>query len=219
MLSHLDRSLFPARCEVIEVIPSQRYVYVIFKNGHSSFDSFKIINPCRIFINQQIQKLNNIDVIIRTPDDRFSSGINTFIQHTVRDNPELDPTTVEWFALNYLSLNRHYASQFSWLLNLARYLDSNTTLNFLPMSAVGDITGFNRKPYGVQPSSKELINQINLLTHKEMYQRIDAVIFGCIGQSMTFTKLLQHIKTVDSPAYEYVIGHAQQILNPTYALS
>jgi hypothetical protein len=219
MLSHLDRIIFPDRCEVLEVVPSQRYVYVIFKNGHSSFDAFKITNPRRVLINQQIQKLTNIDVIVRDPQDRLISGINTFIQHTVRDNPDLDPTTVEWFALNYLSLNRHYASQFSWLFNLARYLDSNTTLNFLSMSAVGDITGLDRKPLGVQPASKELINQIDLLTHKEMYQRIDAVIFGCIGQSMTFTKLLQHIKTVDLPAYEYVIGHAQQILNPTYALS
>ena len=219
MLSHLDRIIFPDRCEVLEVVPSQRYVYVIFKNGHSSFNSFKITNPRRILINQQIQKLTNIDVIVRDPQDRLISGINTFIQHTVRDNPDLDPTTVEWFALNYLSLNRHYASQFSWLLNLARYLNLDTTLNFLPMSAVGDITGLDQKPLGVQPASKELINQIDLITNNEMYQRIDAVIFDCIGQSMTFTQLLQHIKIIDSPAYEYVIGYAQQILNPTYALS
>ena len=219
MLSHLDRILFPDRCEVIEVVPSQRYVYVIFKNGYSSFDSFKIINPRRIFVNQQIQKLNSIDVIIRNPEDRLLSGINTFIQHTVRDNPDLDPTTVEWFALNYLSLDRHYASQFAWLLNLARYVDPNTTLNFLPMSAVGDITGLNKKPPGIQSAPKELVNQINLITNNEMYQRIDTVIFDCIGKSMTFKELLQHIKTVDLPAYEYVIGYAQQILNPTYALS
>jgi hypothetical protein len=219
MLSHLDRIIFPNRCEVIEVVPSQRYVYVIFKNGHSSFDSFKITNPRRIFINQQIQKLTNIDVIVRDPQDRFISGINTFIQHTIRDNPGLDPTTIEWFALNYLCLNRHYASQFSWLLNLARYLDSNTTLNFLSMSAIGDITNLDRKPVGIQPVSKELINKINLITNNEMYQRIDTVIFDCIGRSMTFTQLLQHIKIADWPAYEYVIDYAQQILNPTYALS
>jgi len=219
MLSHLDRIIFPDRCEVLEVVPSQRYVYVIFKNGHSSFNSFKITNPRRILINQQIQKLNNIDVIVRDPQDRLISGINTFIQHTVRDNPDLDPNTVEWFALNYLSLNRHYASQFSWLLNLARYLNPATTLNFLPMSAVGDLTGLDQKPLGVQPASKELINQIDSITNNKMYQRIDAVIFDCIGQSMTFTQLLQHIKNIDSPAYEYVIGYAQQILNPTYALS
>ena len=219
MLSHLDRSLFPDRCEVIEIIPSQRYVYVIFKNGYSSFDSFRIINSCRIFINQQIQKLNNIDVIIRTPDDRFSSGINTFIQHTLRDNPDLDPPTVEWFALNYLSLNRHYVSQFSWLLNLARYLDVNTKLNFLPMSAIGEITGFDKKPKGISPVPAELIEKISLIKNNEMYHRIDTVIFDCIGQTMTFTQLLQHIKTTDPNAYEYVIGYAQQILNPTYALS
>ena len=122
-------------------------------------------------------------------------------------------------VLNYLCLNRHYASQFSWLLNLARYLNPDTSLNFLPISAVGDITGLDMKPIGIQQASKELIDQINLITNNEMYQRIDAVIFGCIGQSMTFTQVLQYIKTVDSPAYEYVIGYAQQILNPTYALS
>jgi hypothetical protein len=219
MLSHLDRSLFPDRCEVIEIIPSQRYVYVIFKNGHSSFDSFKIINPCRIFINQQIQKLNNIDIIIRNPEDRFPTGINTFIQHTLRDNPTLDPPTVEWFALNYLSLDRHCVSQFSWLLNLARYLEVNTKLNFLPMDAVGEITGFNKKPRGVPPVSTELIKKISLIKNNEMYHRIDAVIFGCIGQTMTFAQLLQHIKTTDPAAHSYVIGYAQQILNPTYALS
>jgi hypothetical protein len=87
------------------------------------------------------------------------------------------------------------------------------------MSAVGDLTGLDQKPLGVQPASKELINQIDSITNNKMYQRIDAVIFDCIGQSMTFTQLLQHIKNIDSPAYEYVIGYAQQILNPTYALS
>jgi hypothetical protein len=219
MLSSLDPILFPDRCEVIEIIPSQRYVYVIFKNGYSSFDSFKITNSCRILINQQIQKLNNIDVIIRNPDNRFPSGINTFIQHTLRDNPDLDPLTVEWFALNYLSLNRHYASQFSWLLNLARYLDVDTKLNFLPMDAVSEITGFNKKPRGVSPVSAELIEKISLIQNNEMYHRIDTVIFDCIGQTMTFTQLLQHIKTTDPDAYAHVIEYAQQILNPTYVLS
>jgi hypothetical protein len=219
MLSHLDRIIFPDRCEVIEVIPSQRYVYVIFKNGYASFSSYQKTNPRRIFINQQIQKLTNIDVIVRDPQDRLISGINTFIQHTIRDNPDLDPTTVEWFALNYLCLNRHYASQFSWLLNLARYLKVDTKLNFLSMDAVGEITGFNIKPRGVLPVSTELIEKISLIKNNEMYNRIDTVIFDCIGQTMTFAQLLQHIKTTDPDAYAFVIGYAQQILNPTYALS
>jgi hypothetical protein len=220
MLSHLDRILFPDRCEVIEIIPSQRYVYVIFKNGHSSFLSYQKINNCRVFINQQINKINSIDIIVRDPYNRLISGINTYIQHTIRDNPTLDPNTVKWFAQNYLHLDRHYCSQFSWLLNLARYSDSNARLNFLSMADIGTITsGINLKPDGVQPVSTVLADEILQIKHNEMYQRIDTVIFNCIGQSMTFQELLQHIKTLDSAAYEYVIVYAQQILNPTYVLS
>ena len=219
MLSHLDRIIFPDRCEVIEVIPSQRYVYVIFKNGHTSFFTPQKRNNWPIRINQQIQKINSIDVIIRNPTERLVSGINTFIQHTLRDNPGLDPSTVEWFALNYQSLNRHYVSQFVWLLNLSRYLNPNATLNFLPMSAIGEITGRDAKPKGVLPATNELIAEIHQIQNNEMYQRIDAVIFECIGQSLTFKELLQQINTVDPAAYEYVIGYAQQILKPTYALS
>ena len=219
MLSHLDRSLFPDRCEVIEIIPSQRYVYVIFKNGHSSFLSYQKTNNCRVFINQQIKKINSIDIIVRNPHDRLISGINTYIQHTLRDNPSLDPATVEWFAQNYLHLDRHYCTQFSWLLNLARYLDVNAKLNFLPMTDIGKITGLNEKPRGVHAASTELVDRIAQIKNNELYQRIDAVIFKCINQSMTFTELLQHIKISDSDAYEYVIGYSQKILNPTYALS
>jgi hypothetical protein len=219
MLSHLDRSLFPDRCEVIEVVPSQRYVYAIFKNGHSSLSSYQIVNNPRVFVNQQIKKIKSIDVIIRNPYDRFVSGINTYIQHTINENPTLDLATVEWFAQNYLYLNRHYCPQFSWLLNLARYINVDTTLNLLPMSAISDITGRNDKPTGIVEASDELFKKLSHITNNKMDQRIDTVIFDSIGQTMTFTQLLQHIKTTDPDAYAYVIEYAQQILNPTYALS
>jgi hypothetical protein len=219
MLSHLDRILFPDRCEVLEIVPSQRYVYIIFKNGHTSFFTPQKKNNWPIRINQQIQRINTIDVIIRNPQDRLISGINTFIQHTLRDNPGLDLNTVEWFALNYISLNRHYASQFVWLLNLARYLNPNAKLNFLPMTAIGELTGRNSKPEGVLPANTALTERISSIKNNNMYQRIDAVIFDCIGQSLTCQQLLQQIKTSDSDAYEYVVEYAQQILNPTYALS
>jgi hypothetical protein len=198
MLSHLDRILFSDRCEVIEIVSSQRYVYPIFKNGYSSFLLASKKNKWPIRINQQIQKIASIDVIIRTPGDRLVSGINTFIQHTLRDNPALDLNTVQWFAQNYLYLNRHYCSQFLLLLNLARYLNTNATLNFYPMAEIGNITNFDIKPPGVDAVTNELIDQIAEIKNNEMYQRIDQVIFDCIGQSFTFDQLLQHIKISDS---------------------
>jgi hypothetical protein len=219
MLSYLDRIIFPDRCEVIEVIPSQRYVYPIFKNGKSSLDFAIIENNWRIRLNDQIKKINSIDVILRNPKERLVSGINTFIQHTLRDNPGLDKRTVHWFAQNYLYLNRHYCSQFIWLVNLARYLNSDAKLNFLSMNDLGTITKFDEKPYGIEQADETLIAQVNQIKNNEMYQRIDMIIFGCIGQSLTFGQLLQHIKNSDVEAYEYVIGYAQQILKSTYALS
>jgi hypothetical protein len=218
MLSYLDRIIFPDRCEVIEIVPSQRYVYVIFKNGYSSLRAASIKNKWPVRINQQIQKINSIDVVIRNPQDRLISGINTFVQHTLRDNPELDSKTVQWFAQNYLYLNRHYCSQFLWLLNLAKYLNVDATLNFLPMAALDSITKLNEKPQGVTAVTDELAEQVAQIKNNEMYQRIDKVIFDCIGQSLTFRQLLQHIKISDPAAYQYVIVYAQQILNPTYAL-
>ena len=220
MLSHLDRIIFPDRCEVIEVIPSQRYVYPIFKNGSSNLNVESKKQGWQIRINEQIQRLASIDVIVREPHDRFISGINTFIQHTLRDNPELDSVTVQWFTQKYLHLDRHYCSQFSWLLNLARYLSPEAKLNFLSMTDINTMSPrTNHKPGQIQEASIKLINQVSQIKNNVMYQRIDTVIFGCIGQSMTFDELLKHIKNTDPDAYEYVVGYAQQILKPIYALS
>jgi hypothetical protein len=219
MLSHLDRVLFPDLCEVVEIIPSQRYVYPIFKNGHSSLLLAKIKNEWRVYINQQIQKINSVDIIVRNPQDRLISGINTFIQHTLRNNPELDQLTVQWFAQNYLYLDRHYCPQFLWLLNLAKYLNDTAELNFLSMADIDKIAKVDLKPEGINKAPDLLVKQLAQLTNNEMYQRIDTVIFECVGQSMTFVQLLQKIKENDCDAYEYVIGYAQQILKPTYALS
>ena len=219
MLSHLDCIIFPDRCEVIEVVPSQRYVYPIFKNGQSSLNDYSGKNKCKILLNEQIQILNNIDVILRDPKQRFQSGINTFIQMTLRDHPTLDIHTITWFATNYLFLNRHYAPQFLWLLNLARYLNPNATLNFLAMDQLGSITNTDKKPLDVKPISKQLADQQENLLNNEMYDRIDRALILCIGQKLTFDQLIRQIKQQDHIAYDWVIGRSQRILKPTYVLS
>jgi len=219
MLSHLDCIIFPDRCEVIEIVPSQRYVYPIFKNGNSSLYNYSKKNRCKILINEQIKRISKIDVILRDPQQRFRSGINTFIQMTLRDNPELDLATVTWFAQQYLFLNRHYAPQFLWLLNLARYLNPETTMNFLSMDQLDSITNIHSKPKGVSPISKQLLDQLENISNNEMYDRIDQVLMTCTGQQLTFDQLINHVKKHDPTAYDWVIGRSQRILKPTYVLS
>jgi hypothetical protein len=218
MLSHLDSIIFPDRCEVIEIIPSQRYVYPIFKNGRSSLYYYADTHKCRMLINEQLKKLNSIDVILRDPAERLVSGINTFIQMTLRDHPELDSNTVSWFAQNYLFLNRHYMPQFLWLVNLARYINSSAKLNFLGMDQLTNIAQGDHKPVGILPVTTQLINQIKNIPDNEMHQRIDQILVSCIGQSLQFDQLIQHIHQQDSIAYDWVIGRSQRILKPTYVL-
>jgi hypothetical protein len=219
MLSNLDSIIFPDRCEVIEITASQRYVYPIFKNGKSSLYHYGKNNKCRILINEQIKKLNCIDIILREPEQRFRSGINTFIQMTMRDNPNLNVETVTWFAQNYLFLNRHYAPQFLWLVNLARYTNSDASLNFLDIDQLNDIIDINEKPHEITPITEELDNQLANTPNNEMYNRIDRVLMDCVGQSLTFAQLISYIQKQDSVAYDYVIGRSQRILGPTYVLS
>ena len=219
MLSHLDSIIFPDRCEVIEVVPSQRYVYPIFKNGWTGLYCHADTHKCRLLINEQIKKINSIDVILRDPYERLVSGVNTFVQTTVRDHPALDSETVAWFAQNYLFLNRHYAPQFSWLLNLARYTNPDTKLNFLGMDQLDGIVQTNLKPRGILPATAQLIDQITDMANNEMYHRIDQILVNCIGRSIQFNQLIQHIQQQDPMAYNCVIGHSQRILKPTYVLS
>ena len=212
MLSHLDCIIFPDRCEVIEVIPSQRYVYPIFKNGQSSLLDTAKQNNWHLFFNEKIKKLDSIDVFVRDPVQRLASGISSFVQTTVRDHPELDVGTVNWFAENYLHLNRHYAPQFSWLVNLARYMNPDCVLNFLSMEDLKTVTALHKQPF-------EKSNVNTQLPNNEMYQRIDQVLVDSVGQSMTFAQLIQHIQHQDPHAYDWVIGRSHKILKPTYALS
>jgi hypothetical protein len=219
MLSHLDRILFPDRCEVIEVIPSQRYVYPIFKNASSSLFFQAKKNKWKIKINDQIKKLPQIEVILRDPQQRLISGLNTYVQHMMRDNPALDQSTVLWFAKNYLYLNRHYCPQFFWLVNLARYLSPNTNLTFLSMDDIETITTVHKMPNGVIAATPEFTVQVQQIPNTEMYQRMDQVLVNqCSGQTMTFTQVLDTMHNQDPTAYDWVIGRAQRILNPTYVL-
>ena len=199
-------------------MPSQRYVFPIFKNGSTSLYDWSKENRARILFNEQIKKISTIDVVLRDPRDRLISGINSFVHYVLRDNPKLDHDTVTWFATNYFYLNRHYSPQFSWLVSLARYLDPDTRLVFLPMSSVQDISHNHRSPADVGEITNELENIINGLEATKMYQRLDTALYTLIGQSLCWAQVLTNLKQQDSQAYDFVVGYAKKIMEPLYAL-
>jgi len=201
MLSRLDDIIYPNRCEVIEIEASQRYIYPIYKNGSGSIKWYAVDKKYKSLLNEQLQKLQSIDVIIRDPLTRFISGVNTYVFNTKRDNPNLDINTILYFVENYLFLNRHYSPQLSWLINLSRYIDKNTKLNLYGMESLAEFTPLTIVPDEKKILDADVIQRLNTNIHNEIYLRLDKQLFNLIGQQLTFTEILKYIKVQDPIAY------------------
>ena len=206
MLSRIDDIIFPDRCEVIEIEASQRGIYPIYKNGSSSLNEYAQAQKLKILFNEQIRKLSDINVIIRNPQERFISGFNTYVYNTLQENPQLDLDTVIYFAETYLFLNRHYAPQFSWLVNLTRYASKNTKLHLLGMDSLKEFTPLTITPLEEKILSPEVITRLNNNIHNEMYLRIDNLLLSLVGQTLTFNEILTYLKEKDPKACSHVLS-------------
>lgn len=219
MLSNLDYIIFPDRCEVYEVVPSQRYVYAIYKNGSSSLQTCGKDQGWRVLLNEQIKRLQSIDIILRDPYPRMISGINIYLQQIAQQNPNLDRATTIWFVKNYLFLNRHFCPQFHWLINLARYTQTDTVFNFYSMSELDNIVDRDFKPDGFEKTPQDFETEIGPIANNEMYTRLDqALLDTCMDKSLTWTQIITNLKNKDPTAYDYTVGHAMKILEPLSVL-
>jgi hypothetical protein len=201
MLSRIDEIIYPNRCEVIEIEPSQRYIYPIYKNGSGSITEYANIQKYRYLFNEQIRNLNTIDIIIREPVSRFVSGVNTYVFNTLKEHPNLDLNTVVYFVENYLFLNRHYSPQLGWLLNLNRYTKKDVVVRVRGMASISDYT-----PVHIRPNEKQVLtdNQINHLknnVHNQTYIQLDNLLLELVGQDLTFMEILEYIKNKNPTGY------------------
>lgn len=200
MLSRLDDIIYPNRCEVIQLAP-QRFFYPIYKNGSSSVSEYAQQQNCKILINQQLSKIDSIDIVLRDPTSRFLSGIKTYVYLTKKEHPELDALTILWFAENYLFLNRHYAPQLSWLINLNRF--TNAKLKFYSMDQLNTFTPLNVQP--IEDISFVGSNDLQRLSnsiHNEMFIRLDNLLLDLIGQELTFSEVLAYLESKDKQAFQ-----------------
>ena len=203
MLSRIDEIIYPNRCEVIEFLDPQRFVYPIFKNGSGSILSFSQLHNNKTLINEQIKKIKIIDVILRNPQDRFISGLNTFLWMTKRDHPDLDTKTILHFAENYLFLNKHYAPQISWLINLTKYTTQDTAFKFHNMDFITELTNLKTKPDKEQQLLEPIdIDRLKNNIYNEIYLRIDNILLSFIDQTVTFNEILNKIKDKEPVGFQ-----------------
>jgi len=199
MLSQLDNIIFPDRCDVLEIVPSQRYVYPIYKNGSSSLynSGFRLVN------NDELRHIPVIDIYVRNPYDRFVTGVNTFLQH----NSNLDRATVLHFVTNYLFLNRHFCSQFHWLVNLQRFTNAKIRIN--PIESLTDITALKHNT-----SEDPLLDEILSTEKIHFYLSIDkALTEDLIGRTVSFRLIVQTIQYRYPDVYKEIVQRSMDLCN------
>jgi hypothetical protein len=204
MLSRIDEIIYPNRCEVIEFLDPQRFVYPIFKNGSTSLVLYAREQGFKRLINEQIKRIPKIDIVLRDPIERFISGFNSYVYNTKEENPQLDVDTIIYFAEKYLFLNRHYAPQLSWLINLSRYTNKTTSLRLHDMTILSKLTPLNSSPPEEKILTLEVIDRLKNNVHNELYLRLDQLVLELIGQEVTLNEILDHIKSQDSTAYSKI---------------
>lgn len=111
------KNLLNTECIVIKV--GNHYVYPIYRNGSTSlFDS-----QTELYRNHEIENLEDIQILIRDPEDRFISGIK---QYGFFNN--LETQQVWQDAKNGHLVDRHFAPQAMWLVHLFKFYKGMVTL-------------------------------------------------------------------------------------------
>ena len=201
MLSYIDPIIFPDRCDVLEIVPSQRYVYPIFKNGSSSLSE----SGYRVLNHSELATITNIEVYVRNPFDRFASGVQTYLDKL---DPTLDRHTALHFITEYLFLNRHCCPQFHWLLNLQRY--TNASITILPLHQLNDITSVTTNTSIKNNEVIEVLKQNNKI---QFYLQIDKVLTeDLLGQTVSFKEIVRTIQTKYPELYTEVIARSLEIV-------
>lgn len=189
MLTDLDAELFPDDCEVVSLPLHNRHVYLLQKNGSNSLRTEARIKGYQILRNQDLQSLDAVDIYLRDPAERYVSGINTFVQHLMRDHHGIDRHTCESLALRYNFLNRHYLPQWHWLVNLARFVQDGCMFRLHPLDHLSQVTQFHLRtdiPLGQARLSASFLADSRL----ELWFLLDRILLGRCGQTLTWKQIL-----------------------------
>lgn len=194
MFTRLDDMMYPNKVEVIYFEDHSKYIYPIFKNGSSAIQQTKENNGYKSLINEQIKKLTDIDVFLRNPKERYTSGFQTYIHN----NPDLDYQTIFHLGQQGYILDRHYLPQVNWLLNLMRYMNPDARIHIHNLQML-----VHYAPTRQTPTKSEVEAPVN--TWVEMALRLDYILWAEMsGQGWTPRAILTKLAEDDALAYSTV---------------
>lgn len=104
-------------CEVIK-FNKEEFFYPIYKNGSTSLRIYAETQNLPLLKNKEISNLKKITVFLRSPKERFVSGVYTFFYLT---NTQFVDEKILKKIENFKIINRHFVPQYLWLLHLQKY--------------------------------------------------------------------------------------------------
>jgi hypothetical protein len=126
MLTHWPK-LLTGDCTVVRI--GKFTVYPIHRVGYSSLMSVAEEK----YVNEQITRLDHIDVLIRDPEQRFISGVNEYCRQRTLDIEETYKKII-----NDKLIDSHFVPQYIWLMKLYRFYKGQITIR--PFQFIANIT-------------------------------------------------------------------------------
>jgi len=219
MFTRLDDILYPNKVEVIHFEDKGKYIYPIFKNGKSSIEKVKIANDYKSLVNEQIQKINNVDVFLRDPTQRLISGIETYLWWNAKDRPWLDRTTIINQLAEGIIVDRHCLPQLHWIFNLARYLNPDALIHLHRLEMLVHYAGRAFVPEKNSLTEQER-QQLLSSTHLQTILKFDKFMLeNMTGSGWTVRQLLETFLNEDPVGYGAIIGRSKKLIKVFDVLS
>jgi len=192
MFKNLTNTL-TADCDVIK-FSDEQYFYPIFKNGRSSLTVYARRNNLPLLKNKQISNLKKIIVFLRSPEERFVSGVHTFFYLANKESiDEITLKKIESFDI----IDRHFVPQYLWLLHLHKYF--NGIVELKPVLELFNLIPnrdgpWNDNPNPWKPITEKERNKIISIEHKKYIEVDEKIIKKYMNKSVELKKIIKEFK-------------------------
>jgi hypothetical protein len=185
--------ILTADCEVVK-FSDEQFFYPIFKNGSSSLTTYARKNNLLFLKNREISNCKKITVFLRSPIERFVSGVHTFFYLT---NNQLIDTAVLQKIENFEIINRHFIPQYLWLLHLYKYFKG--TIEFKPVLELYNLIPNRDGPWSDNATPWKAITQeekdkILSIKHKKYIEIDEKIIKKYMNGSVELKKIIREFK-------------------------
>lgn len=185
--------ILTADCEVVK-FNDEQFFYPIFKNGRSSTKMYAEKNNLTFLKNKEISNCKKITVFLRSPIERFVSGVHTFFYLT--DNQSINYDTLKKIE-SFDIIDRHFVPQYVWLLHLYKYFRG--TIEVRSVSELYNIIPNRDGPWTDNPApwraiTKKDKDKILSIEHKKYIEVDNKIIKKYMNQSVELEKLIKEFK-------------------------